>query len=614
MSRTMRSLACWTTLAAMGVLLCPAQAPAGDTVLRLRLDGPVMEAPNDTAGLMALLAEQEVNTLRKWVRTIRQAAGDADIDGLVLIVEQPEINLAQVEELTRAVQAFRARGKPVYCYMDFAGNASYALASAADHITLAENSVLDTVGLYGGMMFFKGMMDKIGLQADMMHCGAYKSALEPFTRTKPSPEATENVDWLLDSLYERWVGLIADGRKLSPTEVKKLIDMAPLSAEQALEHKLVDEVSSFPAFKKMIQKEFGKDVKTLKKYEEGVGTEIDWNNPFAVFQFFSQMMEGVKEPTKPGIGLIYLEGLITVGTSDDSLLLGSTAGSTTLRAALEKARQDDKIKAVVLRVDSGGGSALASDIIWKAATRCAEEKPLIVSMGRVAGSGGYYVALPADTIFAEATTITGSIGVVGGKIVWKSLMEDKLGITMTEFTRGKRAALMSPNRMWNDDERAWMTAYMNTVYEQFKGRVIKSRGDRIERELEEIAGGRVYTGEQALKLGLVDKLGGLSEALELAAGKAGLGRDYEVYVLPKPSELEEVLALLRKLMGQEEEDEFEIAASARLCRDPLLRAALPLVRQLGPQQMSEVLRGLGNLAILQREHVGCFMPFVPQVR
>lgn len=615
MKRMTRTIACGAALALAGVLLLPAEARAEKKLLRLLFDGPVLEAPNDNAALMALFAKEQSSTLRDWVHTIRRAAGDRDISGMVLILEQPEVSLAQIEELTQALRAFEAKGKPVYCYLDEADNRAYALAAAATHITLAETSTLDIVGLHGEMMYFKGLLDKLGLEADMMHCGAYKSALEPFTRTEPSPEAAANVNWLLDGIYERWIQLLADGRKLKVDEVKALVDMAPLSAKQALENKLVDDVSSFAAFKQRLHKEFGKDVNVLKKYEEGAGLELDTSNPFVLIPQILQLFEQAAETKEePAIGLIYIDGGIVVGKSDDSPFGGSMAGSTTVRAALEEARQDDNIKAVVVRVDSPGGSALASDIIWDAATRCAAEKPLMVSMGRVAGSGGYYVSLPGDTIFAEATTITGSIGVVSGKLVWNGLLQGKLGITTTEFTRGQHAALSSLNRKWNDGERAWMTAYMNSVYDQFKGRVTKSRGERIKKDLEEIAGGRVYTGAQALDLGLVDKLGGLSDALDLAASKSSLGRDYRVQVLPKPSGLEAFLELLKKLAGQDQKDEFEIAAAARLGGDPSCRALLSLVGELAPAQVKELMRGLRNLFILQQEKVGCFMVFVPDIR
>lgn len=619
MNRTMRAVACWVMLVSVGAVVCPAQAQTGKhtarKVVKLRLNGPMTEAPSDAAGLMAMLQKEDVTTLYDCVKMIHRATDDKDVAGLVLIIEEPEMTLAQVEEVTRALQAFKAKGKPVYCYMDQANNLTYAIAVAADHITLAEYSELDIVGLHAELMFFKGLMDKIGIEADMLHCGAYKSALEPFTRTEPSPEAAENINWLLDGIYNRWVQLIADGRKLSAEEVKKLIDTAPLSAATALKEKLVDDVSSFGAFGKKVRKEFGSDAIIVKDYSKTEGPEIDFDNPFAgLMELFSHLTESETPAKTAGVGLIYIDGGIVVGPSDEGAFGGQTAGSTTVRAAFEKAREDANIKAVVVRVNSPGGSALASDIIWKAATYCAEEKPLIVSMGGVAGSGGYYVAIPGQTIFAEPTTITGSIGVVGGKIVWKGLFQDKLGLTTTEFKRGKHSDLMSTNRKWTDDERAWMQKYMDEVYTQFKGRVTKSRGDRIKKDLEEIAGGRVYTGTQAVDLGLVDKLGGLSDALDFAAGKAGLGRDYEVVPIPKPSGFAEFVNLLQKLMGEEKDDDFKITAGTALRHDPLLKAALPLLQELAPAQVRELFRGLRDLLILRQERVGCFMPLVPHIR
>ncbi len=618
MNRLARRYVSWTLLVVGVTFLLPQSAVAAEKVLRLRFDGPVLEAPDENAQLFALLGGRKARTLRDWVRTIERAADDKEVVGIAMIVEQPQFGFAQMEEITRALKAFRDSGKKVYCYIDYAGNSTYALACAADHITLAEHSLLGIVGLHAEMGFYKGLLDKIGVEADMMHCGAYKSALEPFTRTEPSPEAAENVNWLLDGIYDRWVAMIAKGRGLSIEQVTALVDRAPLEAEDALEHKLVDTVGSFADYKQMLRKEFGKDAEVVKKLGEDSRFEIDFENPFAIFQMFAEMMETRGAPAKPGIGLIHIDGLIMVGTNDAGPFGGGgVAGSTTIRAAFEKAREDDNIKAVVVRVDSPGGSALASDIMWKAATRCAAEKPLIVSMGNVAGSGGYYVSIPGDTIFAEETTITASIGVVTGKFIWNELMEDKLGITTTEFDRGKHAGLTSMNRKWTESEREWMTRYMNSVYEQFKYRIKQSRGDRIVGDLEGMAGGRVYTGRQALERGLVDKIGGLSDAVAAAARKAGLD-EYEVYVLPEPKDFTDFLAML---LDEETEDEWEISVGPRVTSDPLLgtanpllRAASPLLHGLAPERLRNIARNLQSLVILNREHAGCFMPFDLTIR
>jgi protease-4 len=204
--------------------------------------------------------------------------------------------------------------------------------------------------------------------------------------------------------------------------------------------------------------------------------------------------------------------------------------------------------------------------------------------------------------------------VVGGKFVWRDLMQNKLGITTTEYSRGAHAGFDSMNRKWDQSELKWLETFLNKTYDQFKDRVRASRGERLKGNLDEMAGGRVFTGQQALEHGLIDRIGGLSDAISFAARKAYLGAEYEVYVFPRPSEFQQMLNLLQKLMGDDGKDEFEIGHEARLATDPLVRTALPLLRGLAPAQFRELVRGLRNLVILQHERVGCFMPFVPQVR
>ncbi|MGD8453941.1 MAG: signal peptide peptidase SppA [Phycisphaerae bacterium] len=613
MNSASRKWTCWAVLLVATVALCAPQAQAATKLLRLRLDGQVAEAPQEMDFLRVLSGGGgEPHTLRGLLDLVDRAAHQDDIAGLVLIIEQPMMSLAQAEELTRALHAFRETGKKIHVYMDHAGNLSYALACAGNDITIAEHSELAIVGLNGSMSFYKGLLDKIGVQADMLHCGAYKSAVEPFTRTEPSKEAEDNINWLLDGIFARWLEMMAAGRGLSEAEIHAAVDNAPLHSEKALELKLVDSVSSFPAFKQMLYKEYGRDVEVLKKLEQEDELKLDFDNPFAIFELFGKIMEKTAEPAKPGLALIFIEGGIAMGRNEPDLLGGGTsAGSSTLRAAFEEAREDDNVKAVVVRVNSPGGSALASDIIWEAATRCAKEKPLVVSMGGVAGSGGYYVAIPGDVIFAERCTLTGSIGVLGGKFVWRELMEGKLGITTTEFSRGQRAGIMSMNRTWNDEERAWMQGYIDSIYTQFKDRVMASRGSRIKGNLEDLAGGRVYTGEQALKIGLVDKIGGLTEAIDYAIDKASLEKDCEIYVLPRPVDIVEIF---KQLIGEETGDEFEISLGARSGHDALLGALLPALSQLAPERTREILQDLQNVVILNRERVGCFMPFINQPR
>lgn len=612
MHRRIRSLVSAGLVVLLGGLA--PSALAAKNVLRLMFNGPIAEAPPAEGELALLFGGQKMITLRDLVEKLDKAAKDPEIAGIAMIIESPSFNRAQLEEITRSLNKFRAADKRIYCYMDEAGSGAYALACAADFIMLPEYSQLNIFGICAQASYYKGLLEKLGVQADMLHCGAYKSALEPFTRTEPSKEAAENVNWLLDGIYDRWVHLVASGRKLSPEQVKAAVDQAPVMVDDALKLKLIDAIGSFDDFTTELRKQYGKDVELVKKYprEDSLDVELDPSNPFAMFTQMNEVMKKLfggedEEAEKPGIGIVYVDGGIVMGKSGGPGLMGGggNAGCVTIRAALDAALEDANVKAIVLRVDSPGGSALASDIMWKAAARAAKEKPLIVSMGGVAGSGGYYVSLPGETVFAEECTITGSIGVVGGKLVWNGLWEGKLGVTTTEYCRGKNAALFSMNHPWTEDERASMQNMLNTIYEQFKGRVMQSRGGKIKGNLEDLAGGRVYTGRQALEHGLVDQIGGLSDALAYAAKKVDL-TDYAVHVYPKPKELMDVL---KEMMGEETHDEWEVSAAPLFGSDPFSRALLSLVHGLAPEQVQRLAAGLRDLVTLNTEHVGCFMPF-----
>lgn len=619
MKRYARRLSCWLTLSV--VMLVPALAEAaGRSVLRVHLDGPVVESHVDEADITALLfGGGKVHQFHDLVDKVKKAGKDKDIAGIVLIVENPMMGMAQVEELHAALQQFRKGGKKVYAYLDYATNLSYALSSAADQIMLAENSMLDVTGLHAELDFYRNFFEKIGVVADMLHCGDYKTALEPYTRSEPSAENREMTNWLLDGLYAGFVRIIAEGRGLAPEAVKAAIDAAPLSGAEAQQHKLVDLIGGYPEFQQLIEKEFGKDVRIVKKYPADKSLDLDFSNPFTAFQKFSEMFEPKPEGGEAGIALIVIEGGIMTGKSEKSPF-GQSAGSSTIRHALETAMADPKIKAVVVRVNSPGGSALASDIMWRSATRLGKSKPLIVSMGNVAGSGGYYVSIPADTIFAESTTLTGSIGVVGGKLVWNKLWEEHIGVTTFEFDRGKHAGLMSMNRTWSPDERQAMTNLLNDIYVQFKERVMASRGPRIKGELEPLAGGRVYTGQQALERGLVDRIGGLSDAIALAGEKAGLS-DPKIYALPRPPSPFEVLL---QMFGEETPDEWDFPQPDRKAaaalpwqsgpRDELTQLLERVIGARAPEVLRGKLGGLRDLILMQREGASCVMPLYLNIR
>jgi protease-4 len=301
-----------------------------------------------------------------------------------------------------------------------------------------------------------------------------------------------------------------------------------------------------------------------------------------------------------------VEGAIVPGRPQPSPF-GSQgiAYSDPIRKALDKAAQDDSVKAVVLRVNSPGGSAVASEIILQATRRVAAKKPLVVSMGDVAGSGGYYVACGTETIFADASTITASIGVVAGKLVTKEMWES-IGINWHPIQRGKNADMLATAEVFSDEQKQIMQSWMDEVYEVFKNHVVSARGDRLAKPIDEIAGGRVYTGQQALELGLVDRLGSLRDAVDFAADKAELkSGQYDVRVIPKPKNLMELM--LSDLVGESDED-GEISYRPLRPLQPIWEAVGTLIDRLQPQHVAALKRSLIQLEILQQEGITLAMP------
>ncbi len=340
---------------------------------------------------------------------------------------------------------------------------------------------------------------------------------------------------------------IADGRGLKVKRVKKLIDQGPYNAMDGLKAHLVDHVMYRREFVEYLEKDLGKPVAMYVDQEQKGRDVADLSNPLSLFTVLGQMMQPPAEPSGDLIGVIHVNGSIVSGDSDEGWV-GASAGSRTLRLAIQKARADARMKALVVRIDSPGGSATASDIIYHALRDAAIDKPVVVSMGSVAASGGYYIACGGSEIFAEPSTLTGSIGVVGGKIVMKELF-DKIGIKTFSFKRGKNSGMFSSTEPFTKQERLWLTHEMEVVYDTFKQAVTDSRGDRLTDDIEELAQGKVYTGAQALALGLVDQIGGLDQAVAYAAEQADL-KEWNLVHLPRPKSLLELLESLLADSGQ----------------------------------------------------------------
>ncbi len=459
--------------------------------------------------------------------------------------------------------------------------------------------------------YVRGLLDTIGVKPDFLTCGAYKSAAEMFMRKGPSPEAAQMTNWLLDSLYESYQQMVAQGRGVKPERVRQWIDGAVYTPEQAVQQGIIDGVQHRQDFEAELRKKFGEDVKFDRKYgKKKQGEEIDLSSPFGLLQFWMKLLEGGKKKAagKDVIGIVYVEGAIMPGKPDPNPFgTDSGAYSTPLRKALDKIADDKDVKALVLRVNSPGGSAVASEIILNATTRVKAKKPLVVSMGGVAGSGGYYVSMGADTIFADAMTITASIGVVGGKLATTD-MWNKVGITWDSTRRGANAGLLSSDAVFSEAERTKMQGWMNDIYGVFKGHVVAARGDKLKKPIDELAAGRVFTGQQAVDRGLVDKIGTLDDAIRHVAEKANL-KDYEVRVYPEPKNFMEVL--LDELSdGDRDSNHLALPASGLISAhtSSILDLALPYLKGLDRQRLETVKAALWRLDLLQQERAALTMP------
>jgi len=386
--------------------------------------------------------------------------------------------------------------------------------------------------------FYGGLFEKLDIEADMIQIGSYKGAAEPFTRKGMSDDFRKQYELLIDDLYAQLIETIAADRKLGKDKVKQLIDTGLFTATSAKEAGLIDTVSYDDATSTRLQDQLGVDeVDIVAKYGRKK-VDTDFSGMMGFIKLF-ELMTGAEPSNRTSkhkkIALVYAVGPIMTGSSSASLFGGEVVGSDTIVKALRKANKDETVAAIVLRVDSPGGSALASDLMWREIQRI--EKPVIASMGDVAASGGYYISMGCDKIFAEPGTVTGSIGVVGGKIVTSGLFE-KVGVTTEVISRGKNTGILSTESKFSDSERKAYKETMEDIYRQFTTKAAEGRGMKI-RQLEKLAGGRVWTGRQAKENGLVDELGTLRDAILAAKKEAGMGEDdkAELLILPEPTSI-----------------------------------------------------------------------------
>ncbi len=403
----------------------PASAPAGVSVTKLAavsLSGKIMESPPDFS---LLEDDSSFMTMRDWLQRLAKARNDDSVKAVALEVRCPSVSWAQAQELSDAVRRLNDK-KPVHAYISSIGSKEYLIASAAREVTMEPCGQIMLTGLGGEMMYFKGTLDLLGIRPQMIQIGKFKGAAEPMTNTKPSDEVVEMYKWLMDDLYEQLCKHIADNRNLGVAAVKKAIDEGPFDADDALKLKLVDKLATSSQWRESVSAAFGAENKPIQ-WTEGYGKKpkpnVDMSNPFALISLLldGKPAQATREPT---IAIIYGEGVIHSGRGGASLFADNSIGAKTIIEAFETARKDEHVKAVVFRIDSPGGSAVASEQMYQAIKKCDAAKPVIVSISHMGASGGYYIALGGRTIIADPAAIVGSgnstmPGAFGGRNGWR---------------------------------------------------------------------------------------------------------------------------------------------------------------------------------------------------
>ena len=451
------------------------------------------------------------------------------------------LNMAQVQELRGEIDQLKKADKRVFTYADTYDTRSYLLASAATDVCMLEAGEIFMPGVGIESMFYKGTFDKLGIKADYVQIGEYKGAEEPYTRDKPSDELAGQMDKLTKNLMDEVVNGISGSRGIAADKVRKLMDGVLINATRADKAGLVDHLTDADGLRDLMKDELGEEINIKENFGEKEGPQIDFSNPFAIL---TAMAAKPTETELPKVAIIYAQGVITDGEgggSDIPLVSGGpNVASEPMRRAFRMAMRDDNVKAVVVRIDSPGGSALASEVMWQSMRHLAEKKPVVVSIGGMAASGGYYLSSAADCIYADPAAIVGSIGVVGGKMVLGGLYE-KVGLSTATFTQGKNADIYSSTTEWTESQRRMIKGWMKDTYDQFTDRIETTRGKKIA-DIDAVARGRIFTAREAKAFGMVDELGGLDQAITEAAMRAKLEKGkYDLKSLPPPPTLQEML-------------------------------------------------------------------------
>lgn len=502
-----------------------------NSVLHINLSGGIAERIPEDPFAEALGNDVRGIELLGTLSALKHAKTDDNIKGIYMEHGFLSGGYASIEEIRDAIEDFKSSGKFVYSYAEFISEANYYVASVSDEIYFNPQGVIEFNGLSANLTFFKGLFDKLEIEPQIFRVGTYKSAVEPFMRKDMSEANREQVSSFINSIYDHYLKNVSESRGIAYDQLKSISDsMLVRNPEDAFKHKLVTKVAYEDEIKALLREQLGLE-------------EKDKINSISLKNYI-KTASSASEYSSNKIAVIVAEGEIVSGNGQPG-----NVGSEKFSRAIKRARENDKVKAVVIRVNSPGGGIVASDVMWHEIMLTKAQKPVIASMSAVAASGGYYLSMPCDTIVAQPNTITGSIGIFGMMFNMGGFLENKLGITSDVVNTGEFSDIYTVSRSLNDFEKSIIQSRVEEGYDSFTGKAAEGRNMSIE-ALKEVASGRVWTGSQAKERGLVDILGSYQDAIDIAAAKAGIEDDYMTILYPElKSEFEEILA---KLMGETE--------------------------------------------------------------
>lgn len=507
------------------------------TVLVMKMDKPLADrAPK--LPVFGMLGAEKMTGLSEILTNLKKAKTDSNIEGIFLDLSMIQASMASVEEIREGLIDFKKSGKFIWAYSEGYDQKAYYLASVADKIYLTPQGMIFFKGLSANVMFIKGTLEKLDVKVQVVRHGKFKAATEPLFLDKMSAENRKQISELLNDLWGTMISGISESREISKEDLNRIADSLKLGkATEALKLKFIDKVA--------YKDEFQADLRS----KLGIGEKARIKS-ISIEKYTDVKESGKEKSGRDKIAVIYAQGSISGGEGDDQSI-----GSDRIAKAVRKAREDDRVKAIVFRVNSGGGDGLASDVIWREVVLAAKVKPVVASFGDVAASGGYYVACGATKILAEPTTITGSIGVFGVIPNFQGLMKNKLGITFDEANTNKNSGFIPNQRAMTPFELAVIQKEVEDFYDTFITKVAEGR-KMSKSAVDSIGQGRVWSGIQAKKIGLIDEFGGLEKAIEMAADLAKT-KSYKTWSLPEQKE--PIQQILDELFGSSQETRIKSA-------------------------------------------------------